>query len=62
MKLLCGRSEIMAHWIEDTNETYTENHDVWECSECGHAQILIEGTPKENDYHYCPNCGAKMDE
>lgn len=52
----------MAHWIEDINETYTENHDVWECSECGHAQILIEGTPKENDYHYCPNCGAKMDE
>jgi len=48
------------HWIEDTNGTYTDNHDTWECSECGHAQILLEGTPKDNDYNYCPNCGAKM--
>lgn len=50
------------HWIEDTNGTYTDNHDTWECSECGHAQILLEGTPKDNDYNYCPNCGAKMAE
>jgi DNA-directed RNA polymerase subunit RPC12/RpoP len=50
------------HWIEDTNGTYTDNHDTWECSECGHAQILLEGTPKDNDYNYCPNCGAKMEE
>jgi DNA-directed RNA polymerase subunit RPC12/RpoP len=48
------------YWIEDTNGTYTDNHDTWECSECGNAQILLEGTPKDNDYNYCPNCGAKM--
>ena len=48
------------HWIEDTNGTYTDNHDTWECSECGHAQILLEGTPKDNDYNYCPNCGCRM--
>ena len=48
------------HWIEDTNGTYTDNHDTWECSECGNAQILLEGTPKDNDYNYCPNCGARM--
>ena len=52
----------MGQWIEDTNGTYTDNHDTWECSECGHAQILLEGTPIDNDYNYCPNCGAKMSE
>ena len=48
------------HWIEDTNGTYTDNHDTWECSQCGHVQILLEGTPKDNDYNYCPNCGCAM--
>ena len=34
----------------DTRHTYKE----WECSECGFH--------KRNKSHYCPNCGAKMDE
>lgn len=35
----------------------------YECSECGLAFYLADGgTPQENQYHYCPNCGAKMDE
>lgn len=35
----------------------------WECSECGLQFYLADGgTPKENRYNYCPNCGAKMDE
>lgn len=34
----------------------------YECSECGLAFYLADGgTPKENKYHYCPNCGARMD-
>lgn len=34
----------------------------YECSECGLAFYLADGgTPKENEYHYCPNCGARMD-
>lgn len=34
----------------------------YECSECGLAFYLADGgTPQENQYHYCPNCGAKMD-
>ena len=45
------------HWIE---------HDGWdgdvyyECSECKEPFVLIDGTPSDNLYHYCPNCGAKM--
>ena len=34
----------------------------YQCSECGLSFYLADGgTPKENEYRYCPNCGAKMD-
>ena len=34
----------------------------YECSECGLKFYLVDGgTPKENSYNYCPNCGARMD-
>ena len=35
--------------------------DTWECSECKDVFILLEGTPKDNNYNYCPNCGTKME-
>lgn len=28
---------------------------------CGCTIQLIEGTPEENMFDYCPECGAKMD-
>ena len=37
------------HW-----ETYLTEGLRWKCSECG--------SRFETPYHYCPNCGAKMDE
>lgn len=45
------------HWIE---------HDDWdgdmyyECSICKEPYCLIDGTPTENLYNYCPNCGAHL--
>ena len=39
-----------------------EYGDTYECSECKNAFVLMDGTPKENNYNYCPNCGAKMEE
>lgn len=44
-------------WIEqeDWGDTY------YDCSVCGESFVLLEGTPRENLYYYCPNCGAKMD-
>ena len=40
-------------WIEKTGEEF----DAWaECSECGCVN------PFEDDFNYCPNCGARMTE
>ena len=46
-------------WIE--KEDY--NLDTYyECSECGESFCLIDGTPTDNLYNYCPNCGSEMTE
>ena len=50
-----------ARWIPDETGT-GEDSNTYKCSACGQIQILIDGTPKENGWAYCPNCGAKMDE
>jgi len=30
--------------------------EYWK-TDCGRAFCLIDGTPKDNDYTYCPGCG-----
>ena len=44
-------------WVE------AEYYDdiVYKCSACKEEFALIDGTPKDNLYNYCPHCGAKMD-
>ena len=37
-----------------------EDTNAWECSNCHSVQQLLDGTPFENHWHYCPSCGAKM--
>ena len=34
----------------------------YECSVCKDAFTLIDGTPSDNNYNFCPNCGADMRE
>ena len=46
------------HWIE--KDGY-DGDTYYDCSECGESFCLIEGTPTDNLYNYCPNCGAKME-
>lgn len=29
---------------------------------CGEDFCLLEGTPTENSYNYCPNCGGAIQE
>ena len=44
-------------WLYKPNEY---DDDTYECSQCGEPWTLIDGTPKENNMNYCPNCGAEM--
>ena len=46
-------------WIEREDMYYGWN--IWECSVCREEFCVEEGTPKDNEYNYCPSCGAKMD-
>ena len=51
VELLC------AEWIED-EDIYGD--PIYHCSNCDEHFILEEGTPTDNGYFYCPNCGAQM--
>ena len=40
-----------------------EPHEDYECSICGYVCSTFTTNIKPSDeYHYCPNCGAKMKE
>lgn len=43
---------VHAQWIEEPDRYYH-----WRCSACG----FVEGVVSKF-YHYCPDCGAKMDD
>lgn len=50
-------SRQRGEWVEIKDY----NGDVhYQCDQCGNEFILIDGTPKENNYNFCPNCGADM--
>lgn len=43
-------------WILDDDDA-----NSWKCSECGGLLIINDGTPHENNWRFCPYCGAKLD-
>ena len=45
-------------WIYDGSDIGWANY---KCSSCGECFVLESGTPQENEYNFCPNCGTKMD-
>ena len=47
-----------AHW--ENEEDFNGDPVVWFCSACKERFVLYDGTPEENDYEYCPHCGARM--
>lgn len=47
------------HWIE---EDMFDGDIAYRCSKCNELFCIIEGTPKDNEYNFCPNCGADMRE
>jgi hypothetical protein len=44
-------------WILDSCDP-----NYYECDECGFAFVFMDGTPKDNHFHYCPgeDCGRKI--
>ena len=53
-----SKNQKTGHWIEQDGY---DGDTYYDCSECGESFCLIEGTPTDNLYNYCPNCGAKME-
>lgn len=53
-------TERHAHW--EQHFYFDEENGVFQCSNCKEEFVLISGSPKENEYNYCPHCGCKMDE
>ena len=51
---------VHGRWEDSTGDWL--GTDVYTCSICRESYVLVEGTPKENLWHYCPNCGAQMHE
>ncbi|MDD6630271.1 MAG: hypothetical protein PUE74_05105 [Faecalibacterium sp.] len=49
----------VAHW--DMEEDAVGDSIIWTCSNCKDSIIMYDGTPMENGYKYCPQCGAKME-
>lgn len=47
------------HWI--TQEGWTPDDYYYTCSICNEDFYIIVGTPSDNNYKFCPNCGARMD-
>lgn len=44
-------------WI-DLSDGWQEG--TFRCSSCQMEFVLLEGTPEDNEYNFCPNCGASM--
>ena len=49
----------VAHW--DMEEDAFGDPIIWTCSNCKESIVMYDGTPMENGYKYCPQCGAKME-
>ena len=56
LELLKKQEPKTGKWILDDDDA-----NSWECSECGGLLIINDGTPHENNWYFCPYCGAKLD-
>ena len=45
----------MGRWVE---EDMFDGDVAYRCTNCNGVFSLIDGTPKDNEYNYCPNCGS----
>lgn len=61
---MIDRKKVIENRKMDSGKWILEDEDdnTWECSECGGLLLVNDGTPHENDWHFCPYCGTKLDE
>lgn len=50
--------EQESEWVEQV--LCYDTDVIWMCGKCKAEYTLIDGTPLENEYFFCPHCGAKM--
>ena len=58
------RPAVKATWVVKEMEALfsgMDEHPVFACSECGYQIYDLLDNVKER-HHYCPNCGARMEE
>ena len=65
LNVMCWLGELPSAQPERKRGKWIEDDDgwdevIWRCSECDAVFTLIDGTPKENEYYFCPHCGADM--
>ena len=63
----CENFKDRSRFVELPHAEWGEDEDmygdpIYRCSNCNEHFVLEEGTPTDNCYSYCPNCGAKMNE
>ena len=51
--------QMPKNWIA---EYIGDGEFTWKCPCCKEVFVLIEGTPQDNKYNYCPSCGQSMAE
>ena len=65
MEIFMDKDDIIIRKFEENKDDVCEwrlcdeEANVYDTS-CRNPHILIEGTPKENNYEYCPYCGKKI--
>lgn len=59
MSINALEKQIQKNWIAE----YMGDGDfAWKCPICKDMFMLLDGTPQDNNYNYCPNCGQSMAE
>ena len=49
---------VHGEWEEITDDWSDET--IYSCAVCKEDFVTIDGTPAENLYNFCPNCGTDM--
>jgi hypothetical protein len=53
----------VAQRAEEATTAYRQTDDdynTWECEKCHEVWCFNEGTPKDNEWRYCPKCGRRI--